>query len=202
MKQFLIFCLAIVSVVVHGQIKKDTSGRIPGLQVTPIINQPKSDTFKIKCYTDHHHPQPAVFIDSVRVDLNKTRILTANIEKIDVASGYEDTVNKTYGRVYIKLKSNIHFLTLNDITTKYGQNKIGKNSILYVIDKEVITDTSNVRIDADFIRNVEVTNIKEVKYLKNNYSKMIVLSITTGSKPDPKDIQIRIRGEVTAKRNE
>lgn len=133
--------------------------------------EPKKDVVRLNSHflldPKDFYP-PAMFINSIKsTNISLYYIDPHNIKNIKVKRGFLDTINKTYGRVYIKLKSKVHFLTLNDITIKYGQNRIINKMILYMIDKKIITDTTGIRIDSNIIREVSIINPNQSEYPKN-----------------------------------
>jgi hypothetical protein len=138
--------------------------------------------------------RPAFFIDSMRVDFEKTYIEPDNIKDINVVKGY-DSVFQADGKVYITLKSpKPILLTLTDVIAKKTSLK-SPSRILFIIDGKVQTDTAGVRIESSIVRTVQVTNETDINYLRGNVRPMSILSIETSlpKPPAPDSAIIRIR---------
>jgi hypothetical protein len=141
---------------------------------------------------------PVFFLDSVRVnglgtfDNNK-------IEDINVVSG--DSAFPS-GRIYIKSKNpgDFNFLSAKDILKAYKISQ--KTSAIFMLDNEIIKDTTTFKIDSSFILNVEIINASEIEYLPNNISSLAILKVFTATKENiDKQKIIRIRRNTEAARN-
>jgi hypothetical protein len=142
--------------------------------------------------------QPLVYLDSVPVnilhlyfDLNKLANLTVD--------EYHDSTLHINGKVFMTSKDpkGYQFLTMADLMNAY--KKDAQAPTLFMVDNELLTDTSQVRIDSSYILHVKLTQSSEIAYLKNILPNLTIFKITT-LKNAEKD-KIMIRGLETAALN-
>lgn len=138
----------------------------------------------------HSNTPPVFFIDSVR--MAKLPQLDPNkIKSIDVVKEY-DELTKTFGKVYITSKNkDFNFITLSQIANQYAP---GAAPFIFMINNELVKDSSGVIIDSTYILRCEVTSAKEIKYLQNSPD-ISILNIKTRTKENiDRDKQVHIRG--------
>jgi hypothetical protein len=124
-----------------------------------IFGQTKLDTVKIKLKYSFQ-TQPTYFLDSVKVDLSKTYIDLTNVESIKVTKAtFVDSNDLNVGKVFITSKNKKHsWLTLTNF--KEMKSIPDSNSLkLLIIDGYVISDPSNVKIEASFIKKWDILNL-------------------------------------------
>jgi hypothetical protein len=129
---------------------------------------------------------PDIYLNSVKIDLNKVYVNGNSIDSIRVE---KKTVN---GAVYI-LTNDRKFtsITLADIVKKYTDIKQIDNSILFRIKGKVIEDTTGVKIDDSYFVYVEVKDLSGVKYLKNSFREMKIVSIDLENSERKPSIMLR-----------
>lgn len=115
---------------------------------------------------------PEIYLNLVKIDLNKVYLNENSIDSIRVE---KKTAN---GSVYILTKDRkFASITLADIVKKYTDIKQIDSSILFRIKGKVIEDTTGVKIDDSYSVYVEVKDLSEVKYLKDSFREMKIVSI-------------------------
>lgn len=127
---------------------------------------------------DTARPQPAMYLDSTLVNLSKTFIAPADVERINV-DGKQNAV-------YVQLKPGTNvFLTLNDVSKKQSIDIQGI-PVIYFVDGTPVLDTANVRIQEDYISKVTLTQTKDVPSARTAQSIALVMIETTALHPKPK----------------
>ncbi len=130
---------------------------------------------------------PDFYLNSVKIDINKVYLNEKSIDSIRVEKKTEN------GAVYILTKDRkFTSITLTDIVKKYTNIKRIDPSILFRIKGEVIEDTTGVKIDDSYFVYVEVKDLSGVKYLKDSFREMKLVSIDL-EKSERKP-QIMLRG--------
>ncbi len=133
--------------------------------------------------------EPDYYVDSVRV--NSLGVFDPN--KIESIKVVKDSTGLS-GKLYIKIKKSA---TLNLLTSKdiVRINNITPGSFpIFVLDDQIIKDTSNFRIDSSYILKIEIVNASEIKYLPENISNIKILNITTATQANiDKEKSIKIR---------
>lgn len=130
---------------------------------------------------------PDIYLNSVKIDLNKFYLNDSSIDSIRVE---KKTAN---GSVYILTKDRkFTSITLTDIVKKYTDIKRIDPSILFRIKGKVIEDTTGVKIDDSYFIYVEVKDLSGVKYLKDSFRDMKIVSIEL--EKEERKPQIMIRG--------
>ena len=135
--------------------------------------------------------EPDYYIDSVRVQalgvFDPNKIESINVVKDSTAPS---------GKIYIKIKKNttVHFLTAKDIVV---MNNIIPGSIsIFLLDNEIVKDTSNFSIDSSYILKVEIVKASEIKYLPENISNLSIVKIITATQANiDKEKLIFFRGK-------
>lgn len=115
---------------------------------------------------------PEIYLNSVKIDIDKIYLNDYSIDSIRVE---KKTAN---GAVYILTKDRkFTSITLTDIVKKYTDIKQIDNSMLFRIKGKVIEDTTDVKIDDSYFVYVEVKDLSGVKYLKDSFREMKIVSI-------------------------
>jgi hypothetical protein len=136
-------------------------------------------TAQINKIVDKGKPSPpAYFIDSIRVNFKLNYIDANDVKSIEIKNGYDSTALSN-GSVYITMKKPHHvFLSLKEIADKkinLGDN----NQLLFLIDANIITDTSNIKLDSGIISNVQIIYTSDVKYWKQTQQIFTIIKIET-----------------------
>lgn len=95
--------------------------------------------------------------------------------------------NNAGGVIYITLKDSTEVgkvlkskkLSLQDLADKYVSKEDKGRPILYVMNRELVTDTSDVRILADLYYSIGVVKAKDSPYFKKAFPKALLLMINT-----------------------
>ncbi len=139
---------------------------------------------------------PVFFLDSIQVNTLGT-FDNNKIQDINVVSADAAFPN---GRIYIKSKDprDFKFLSARDILKVY--NIPDGTSAIFMLDNEIINDTTTFKIDSSYILNVEIIKASEIEYLPNNISSLAILKVFTASEEN-RDRQkvIRIRRNASAR---
>ena len=128
--------------------------------------------------------KPVVMIDSVPIPYNSLSqidpqtIASVNIQKDKMYPG---------GVIYITLKDSTQAgkilkskkLSLQDLADKYIPKEDKGRPILFVMNRELVTDTSNVRIFSDLYYSVGVVKAEDSPYFKNAFPKALLLMVST-----------------------
>jgi hypothetical protein len=123
-------------------------------------------------------PQPAFFMDSIRIDFYKCFMDVNDIESINVVKGFDSTLGVD-GKVYVTSKHPpMRFLTLAQLVT--GQSELKNCSpILFLADGKILTDTAGVRVSATLTKTVNVTKGSSITYLSGKVRSLAILSLST-----------------------
>ena len=125
---------------------------------------------------------PIIMIDSIPMpynilsQINPQTIASVNIQK-DNAGGVIYITLKDSTQIEKILKSKK--LSLQDLADKYVSKEDKGRPILYVMNRELVTDTSNVRILADLYYSIGVVKAKDSPYFKKAFPKALLLMIST-----------------------
>jgi hypothetical protein len=124
---------------------------------------------------------PAViFVDNRRANFPMAYLDPNNIASMQIIKG-ADSINKTGGSVYITTKSGyLPALTLADILR--GQPEFNAKNILYIMDGNLISDTTNLRIDPFTLVKVQTVNSADASYLAQKGEPLVVVMISTTTK--------------------
>ena len=128
-----------------------------------VVGQTNPDTSKImKRY--NFNSKPAYFLDSVYIDISKTFLDPENIRTIKVTKGtLFDSASKTVGKVFIFSKNvNHNWTILADFKTQKSHADTSLPKV-YIIDGNLISDTSNVRLETSAIKSIDILNTAETK---------------------------------------
>lgn len=131
---------------------------------------------------------PVYFIDSVRVAPVSMGLLSPNeISNIYVE---KDDGSNDYGKIYISTKTGVKLTSLNDILKQY--HIVQEKPMLFVIGKDVLLDTTNVRVDKRYVEEVYLHAFTDFGYLPKITSDMIICNIKLYSElPKPGTIRIQ-----------
>jgi len=136
--------------------------------------------------------EPQYYIDSIRVQ--RLEIFDPEkIESINVVKNKDSAAPN--GKVYIKIKKKetLNLLTVEDLCRI---NHIPPGSTaLFMIDNEIIKDTTNFRIDSYYILKVETVKASEILYMPGNISNFEILKIITATRSNiERENRILVRG--------
>jgi len=144
-----------------------------------VIGQIRFDTAQIRL-RHNFQTQPTYFLDSVSIDISKTYFDVTNIAAIKVTSDtfYSDGLLK-YGKVNIASKNkNYNWATLSDFKVKKTDTDTTQPR-LYIIDGNLISDTTNVRIEKTYIKSIDIVNMADTKGIYYDGKAKIIFLITT-----------------------
>jgi hypothetical protein len=149
--------------------------------------------------TQAQNPVPPTYkIDSQNINIKKVYVNPDNISQISVEKGKLSDLSNS-GTIYLTLKQSYSsFLTIGDIVRRKDPG-FSETKVLYIVNDQIIKDTTGIRIDPTFILNVHAVSVTNISGLCNGQPKMGIVVIDTrpnGATP-PKD-SIRIRGFVRA----
>jgi len=126
----------------------------------PVISfgQTNFDTTEIRL-KNSQFGQLYYFLDSERIDINKTYFNYKEIKKVSIV---KDTVvmYATTPICRINLSTNIKsrkLARLSDIHLNNSNNTIVRLKT-FIIDDKIISDTSNVRVDPTFVKSISIVN--------------------------------------------
>jgi hypothetical protein len=120
-------------------------------------------------------PPPDYYIDSVKIGFPLTWMNPQNIAAISVSQGNETHPN---GSIYLTWKTpHPVFFSLADVSDADPTLK-GK-PIFYIIDDSLISDTTNVRIEAANIFQVHRLDSPHVRYLPKDTGPLTLVLIET-----------------------
>ena len=141
----------------------------------------------------------AFMLDSTLVDQNYIHYLDSyEINDINIFK------NTRYpkGVIYMKLKNhallsrmlNSKLLAFSDIRNKYMASDDTHKPVIYLLDKELVTDTTKRRIPEMCLAHVTVAKASEMPYFKTAMPDVLIMMITTkpaSTKPYHTPIMIR-----------
>lgn len=165
-----------------------------------VIGQTKIDTTKIKLKYNFT-TQPSYFLDSIYVDISKTYIDLENIKSIKVN---KDTFSYLgvlkFGKVFITSKNKNHtWATLADFKTQKTIADTVQPKI-YIIDGNLISDTTNVRIEVTSIKSIDILNMaEESKQMYSGRTPNTVFLIMTKQKHKKKGKRQSLKHSVSYK---
>jgi hypothetical protein len=84
-----------------------------------------------------------------------------------------------FGKVFIKSKNpkDFNFLSAQDIARL---NNISIKTIsIFMLDNQIIMDTSSFKIDSSYIKKIEIIKASEIEYLPQNIPDLAILKILT-----------------------
>ena len=148
-----------------------------------VIGQTKIDTTKIKI-KNNFASQPAYFLDSSFIDMSKTYINLENIKSIEVSKDtFFQNGTLMIGKVWISSKNKTHnWATLGDIKIQKSIPVDTTLQKIYIIDGNLISDTTNVRIELDFIKSIDILNMANTKGIYHEGPPKTVIIVTTKHK--------------------
>ena len=207
MRAILLIIFILISFTGFAQVKKDSSSDAIYMRSTKssdsalanyrllkdntkAIDSTYIKIYHSKDYADTGFP-PAYFIDSVRAQ-SMSYLNPKDILDIKVVGG-KDSVNKTNGKIYITLKKHpYHFITIEELTKRCIPNFDSKTQpVIYMWDDKLVTDTTNMKFEITYIRDVEVIEGSQIKAFKGLLAGVIILKINTNDAP------IYLRGNTT-----
>ncbi len=128
--------------------------------------------------------KPTIMVDSVQVPYNSLgQINPQSINTVVVLK------NKQFpdGVIYITLKDPKQMQTilkskkfsLQDLANKYIEKADKGKPILYIMNHDLVTDTSNFRILSDLYYSVAVVKAKDSPYFKKAFPNTVLLMVST-----------------------
>jgi len=142
---------------------------------------------------------PSFYLDSQPVNISTIYLNPDNIQSINVQKAALGDLT-TSGKIYLTLKQPFTtFLTLPAITSR--QTLLPTKNIVYVIDDNLIKDTSGIRIDPSLVLSVDTYDMSDVHYIGNAGTKMGIIIIRTKNKQSHEEQDkgtIRLRGVAAA----
>jgi len=139
----------------------------------------------ISCFSQQKQ-NPDFYLNSVKIDLQKVYINEPRLSSVNVE---KKSANES---VSIFTKDSLFtYLTLTDILRKYTQLRTDESSILFQIKDKVVQDTVGVKIDASFFIYVDVINLSDIKYLKDEFKHMKIVRINLDKWERKPEIKIR-----------
>ena len=156
---------------------------------SPSVGQTKTlpDTVtKIKVSPTFWAIPGKTYVDSIEIDISKTYLDPDNIKEIKTYKGQDATIfSEAGGAILITRKKKLPFISLFDI----GSQKAKEDSLLpkiFIIDKKLITDTLNVRLETSVIKSIEILKDSNKGVIhdtpKKNY--LIRTKLLSGNKND------------------
>lgn len=163
----------------------------------PQLLKPPAIYTKYQPYKRQYYAPSALLIDSFKV----SDVYIMYIDPVDVYN-VNTKRNKEYpnGVIYVTLKDHkilskllvSKLLSLKDITNTYVIKK--EKPIIFLLNKELVTDTTGVRIPEICLGNITVAEADQMPYFKTTFPNALIMMITThpiSNKPYQPDILIR-----------
>ena len=131
-----------------------------------------------------NEPKPVIIVDSVQIPYNSlSQINPQSIQSVNVLR----TAKYPDGAIYIALKDHNQTqqilkskkLSLQDLADKYVPKEDKGKPILYVFNRELVTDTSNVHILSDLYYSVGIMKAGDSPYFKRVFPKALLLMVST-----------------------
>jgi len=141
---------------------------------------------------------PLYFLDSVSIELSKWHFDPNKLSNVNVVKNYYDSTKRLRGAIFMTSKDpgTYNFLSITDIVAKNQQGL--HQPTIFMLDSEVLTDTTSFKIDSSYILKVEITSASQIDYLRNTQPDLTILKIITKTKENlNKFDRIRIRGTAT-----
>ena len=145
---------------------------------------------------------PTYYVDSQIVNLKKIYFNPDNISSISIFK--DSTIGaRSSGSVYISLKKHMNeFVSLHDAVSNYLSGVLDKK-LLFIIDGQVIKDTSGIRIDPSFSVSMHAVAVNELPFRCEDPALTNIVIIEMGprgpvSLPLPAKPHMMIRGSVAA----
>src|SRR5665213_738399 len=138
---------------------------------------------------------PLFYLDSVNVEMSKLLFDANKLSAIKVTNNYYDSSMQIHGKVYMTSKDpkSYNFLTISQILRSYKKGI--QTPTIFMLDNEILKDTSNFKIDSSYIVKVLLVQNAGIKYPKSTMGDSTILKIITRTNKYPeKQKQIRIRG--------
>ena len=137
-----------------------------------------------KANVQQHQNDPVYIIDSIKVTKNILNYINPNdIDSINVSR----SLKYPKGAILIKLKNhstllkiiNDKWLSLNDIyLNKAGKSADFKHPVLFFLNNELVTDTTDIRIPSACLYNVTITPASEIPYLRIAFPNAITMYVS------------------------
>jgi hypothetical protein len=136
-----------------------------------------------------HQLTPVCYLNGDEIDVESVYINPSSINGVEVDKKTER------GKVYMKTKQPLTFMTLDMILKKYSDIEDSASQVVYIINDKVVTDKSKVKVDDSFFIQVEIKRLDRLNYINEGYRNLILADIQLlNEKPEP---VIRIRGDET-----
>lgn len=138
---------------------------------------------------------PVIFLDSVQISL-MSGLDPNNMADINIV--HKDSLYPG-GSIYITSKKTNHISLITTKDILKGQNLPPETPVIFILNNEIVRDTTNFRIEASFLLRVEMIKASEFHYLPENISNLTILKLFTGRKVD--NINQKIRGNSLTRLN-
>ena len=116
--------------------------------------------------------EPTYYLNSTEIEFEKLYIQMTSIDSIHVNK------QTTNGEIYLFTKNKEDsFISLSEILKSYTALTSLNDSILIIINGDVINDISNIKIDETYFIDVEVSDISKAKYLSDKYNGLKIVNI-------------------------
>ena len=140
-------------------------------------NQRREDSSKIQVSETFWATPEKCYLDSIEIQFDKTYIDTNNIKDIQVFKDRTQLLHGARGAILITRKNKIDFISLADIYKKFS--RVDTNKISFIIDENLISDTSNVRFEPSVIIKIDKLKNKSTKKTDHGFIKQTSIIITT-----------------------
>lgn len=131
----------------------------------------------------HDKKELIYFLNDKPIDFNKVYLNPKRVDSLHVDKGKASVYTKD--RVFT-------YHSLSDVLERYTDGVGKADSILFRIDKNIVKDTTSIKIDDTYFIYVDVESLKEVKYLTGQFRNLKIVNIDLVS--EKRKPQIRIRG--------
>lgn len=145
---------------------------------------------------------PTYYVDSQVVNLKKVYFNPDNISSISIFK--DSTIGpRSNGSVYISLKQHMNeFVSLHEAVRNYLSGLL-ERKLLFIIDGQVIKDTTGIRIDPSFSVSMHAVAVNELPFHCEDPALTDIVIIEMGPRgpiklPLPAKPKMMIRGTVAA----
>ncbi|BDX39063.1 hypothetical protein CYCD_24180 [Tenuifilaceae bacterium CYCD] len=123
----------------------------------------------------------AKYLSLDNIYINPKNIAAVNIKKETPA-----------GEIYIKTNNGqLNLLTIPDILKKHSVIISNNNLAIYLINGELISDASKVRVDDTYFIDVNTQSLANATKLKKKFRKLVVITITLSQEDIKPRVMIR-----------
>lgn len=134
--------------------------------------------------------EPDYYLNSSKIDFKKVYLNPKSIESINISKNNEN--GHPNGEVHIvSKKDKLSFLNLQQVLIQYAVQSGSKDPVLFIIDNNVMYDTSDIRIDKSYIKQVKVNNLGQTNYINKKSAHLTIVQIILSPEGDKKELMIR-----------